>query len=326
MKPAQLALLRDSRLSDAARILGFHLSGLEGEQEVSHDSLAALLYGTPNTDTVGRHLRQLIVHGYVEKVKEGGRGHSPVYRWVGIPRENTRPIEIARENSSPIETKPANNHGLSADLGGGYMGGESPPPPPSPPVRAREDVENSGEVPQQAPRPARFDELRDWLGLDADAADAFAPTASSATWAAAILGKYGPNGTQEHSWNGTPTERRPKVIAEALRDYTANGARPFKANLFDGYVRQARDGPPRIAPGSEAARVLSHSRDPTPGATRNGRGSLQPIAVPAGILANLERSALEKLGSEAPPDELDQEVHRRAAEWTKHHGQPAVHR
>lgn len=102
MTQQQLRLLNDSRLSDAARILGFYLSTLpEGPQEMKHDSLAVLLHGTPNADTVGRHLRQLVVHGYANKASGGGRG-SPRYEWREVS---------TRENSRADDALPAKIHG-----------------------------------------------------------------------------------------------------------------------------------------------------------------------------------------------------------------------
>lgn len=99
MTPSQIRLLADARLSDAARVLGLHLSLLgEGDHELAHDALAALLHGTPNGDTVGRHMRQLIVHGYVKRTSKGGSG-SPRYEWS------------ARENSRGEASLPAKIHG-----------------------------------------------------------------------------------------------------------------------------------------------------------------------------------------------------------------------
>lgn len=82
MTKQQMRLLNDSALSDAARILGFYLSTLPaGPQVMKHKELAVLLHNTPNAATVGRHLRQLEVHGYATVSSEGGKG-SPVYEWV----------------------------------------------------------------------------------------------------------------------------------------------------------------------------------------------------------------------------------------------------
>lgn len=98
LDPRRLELLRDARLSDSARILGLHLSMLgEGEHEMSFDELAALLHGTPQTETVGKHMRQLCVFGYAERTSAGGRG-SPRYRWVP---ELSGPKKIGLEQSMP---------------------------------------------------------------------------------------------------------------------------------------------------------------------------------------------------------------------------------
>lgn len=101
MTPGQIRLMNDSRLSDAARILGFYLSTLpDGPQEMKYAGLRVLLHNTPNQQTVGRHLSQLDVYGYAKLVSPGGKG-SPVYEWVADSgAENS--IAEAEDSSLPV--------------------------------------------------------------------------------------------------------------------------------------------------------------------------------------------------------------------------------
>lgn len=132
MTPEQIALLSDARLSDAARVLGLYVSSLpEGPHELSHDQLAALIHGTPNADTVGRHMRQLAVHGYVERTSPGGKG-SPRYQWS------------ARENSREDKPMPAKIHGETPVVVGEEVD-TNPLNPPSLSVRALQAIDAAGE-------------------------------------------------------------------------------------------------------------------------------------------------------------------------------------
>lgn len=323
---------------DAARVVIYYASLGDGEHPYEFDALSELL-----EEAGERRIRKALQRaercGYLVR-RKGGRNTD---RFIVSPAPNAAesvdnshslsPALSAAETFSPAQRaghtglSPAQCAAESTPMGGGYMGGVKPPSSSSSKARAREDVENSHPVPQPEPEPARLEDLREWLGPDADAADALLPIAGSTTWAAAIIGKYGPSGTQEHAWGDIPEPRRPQIVAEALRDYAANGARPFRAKLFDGYVRSAREGPPRIAPGSEAASILANPRDPTPGAYRTTRssgfataGSALSSVVPPRVLERIRDSAREKLGEGAGHAELEQEVQRLTGEWDRHHG------
>ena len=96
MRPDQIALLQDTRLSDQARIIGLYLSEhCAGEEpvELPSDEISMLLNGIPVAETVRRHIRHLLVAGYVEK-SPGGRGHSDSYRWIA-------PQECGAKNLDP---------------------------------------------------------------------------------------------------------------------------------------------------------------------------------------------------------------------------------
>lgn len=99
MTPGQMRLMKDSRLSDAARILGFYLSTLPaGPHEMKHQCLRVMLHNAPNSQTVGRHLNQLALFDYARLVSSGGKG-SPVYEWIA---------DSAAENSEADEVLPVN--------------------------------------------------------------------------------------------------------------------------------------------------------------------------------------------------------------------------
>lgn len=83
MRADQRRLLVDSRLTDQARIMGLYFSerAVGEPAEVSHDELATVLHDAPGEETIRRHLRFLVLFGYVEK-SAGGRGHSDKYLWI----------------------------------------------------------------------------------------------------------------------------------------------------------------------------------------------------------------------------------------------------
>lgn len=333
------AALMDTELNlsmGARLLLLFVVEQGEGEHELAYATLQRFLQ-VRSAKTLRTIISEAEASGWLSVDRRGGNGRHPRFT-CRVPNSGALPENRVEKNGTLQNDRvpnfdtlqpssPPKFTTLQPEMGGGYMGGVNPSPSPSSKARAREDVENSGSVPQPEPEPARLADLRDWLGPDADAADALLPIAGSTTWAAAIIGKYGPNGTQEHAWGDIPEPRRPQIVAEALRDYAANGARPFRAKLFDGYVRSAREGPPRIAPGSEAASILANPRDPTPGAYRTTRssgfataGSALSSVVPPRVLERIRDSAREKLGAGADHAELEQEVQRLTSEWDRHHG------
>lgn len=109
-------------------------------------------------------------------------------------------------------------------------------PSPSPPTRAHV-------------REAAIERLRDYLGEHAGAVDRFAIAADhSATWATAILGLYGPAGTDTQVWQRSPPEDRPALLARALDRY-AGESQPYHGKLFrrileDVVHEQHHDGTP----------------------------------------------------------------------------------
>src|SRR5690606_30034571 len=78
--------------------------------------------------------------------------------------------------------------------------------------------------------------LRAYLGEHADAVDRFAASAEhSPTWPAAILGLYGPEGTDPTIWQRSPPEVRPALLARALDRY-AGESRPYHGKLFRRFL------------------------------------------------------------------------------------------
>lgn len=95
-------------------------------------------------------------------------------------------------------------------------------PPPSPPrERARESA---------------LDRLRSYLGPHADAVDRFAAAAEhSPTWASALYGLYGPDGTDPTIWQRSPPDDRPALLARALDRY-AGESRQYHGKLFRRFL------------------------------------------------------------------------------------------
>lgn len=221
MTEQQLQLLNDARLSDAARILGLYLSTLPaGPQELPHDRLAALLHGCPNADTVGRHLRQLDVFGYAQKVSNGGKG-SPRYEWLEVS---------ARENSRAEASLPAKIHGQKPTV----VEGEEEVIPPNPlsgfslDVRALQAISDAGDK-----LAGCRDALRDYLQARVPSARQYAYVQSVVSWLDNPGQVFqGPNGL------AIPQPERVKMLAIALNEMAASDERSYKAPVGD--VRNVR--------------------------------------------------------------------------------------
>ena len=82
-RPTVTDLIYDARLSESARIIGLHVAiEASGDEptEIPYDDFARILKEAPSVDTIARHVRQLVVHGYIER-RSGGRG-SPRFAWA----------------------------------------------------------------------------------------------------------------------------------------------------------------------------------------------------------------------------------------------------
>lgn len=125
------ALLKDSRLSDGARVIACWLDlqepGEDGYVPMAYASLAQLLHGIPSTETVGRHVRMLEALRWVER-RPGGRGQPDRFRLA--PEETTglngnlaptssRDLNLAPTSEPPLNTdSPHLEPGAIALMGG----------------------------------------------------------------------------------------------------------------------------------------------------------------------------------------------------------------
>lgn len=117
IRKADLArILQDSRVRDPARLIAIHIATLgDGFHELSSGELAVHLHGTPSMDTVGRHLRQLLLLGYIER-RTGGRGHSDAYRFRSAKSTELNEDRSAKNtelNGDRESLSPPPNAGLS---------------------------------------------------------------------------------------------------------------------------------------------------------------------------------------------------------------------
>ena len=269
-------IVTDPRLTpEAVRVVLYvrSLGPVGQERAVSGEALSILLHG--GEKPIRAAIARAVHCGYLGS-KHGGRaGHKLTF--VGAP-VNASPQggiteEPKPEMTPPGEDLPGNDSprgGIPAPMGGGYMGGETPPinQPTNHPAGGRTN----------GPRPAELGGLREYLGEYAAAADVFAASAEHrGSWPAALLGKYGPNGTQQMFWRGVEPARQPAVVADALLNYASDrGGTPFDARLFEAFLRRARDGPPEkpargradVHPKSDSARIMERAADPSPGSNR----------------------------------------------------------
>lgn len=218
MEPRQLELMRDARLSDSARILGLHLSMLgEGEHEMSFDQLATLLHGSPQTETVGKHMRQLCIFGYAERTSAGGRG-SPRYRWVAkisAPKIIGPEQSLPRKNSAQSPTVVVDE----ADV--------KQIPPIVPPLDERtENALNQHGKKLEGCRGA----LRDYLRANVPTPTRrYAYVHTIATW----LDGGDPNVWRLADGSGLPPPERPAMLAAALNELAAGDEAKMKRPAGD---------------------------------------------------------------------------------------------
>lgn len=135
---------------------------------------------------------------------------------------------------------------------------------------------DAGERATALPADTDIARLRLYLGEHAPAVEMMLQSAEHPpNWISAVLGKFGPTGTQAQVWTGIPSERRPAVIATVLMEY-ATGGKQFENRHFDGYMRKAttneRNGnqsggprietpsPPRAATGTDGTYRDSRGR------------------------------------------------------------------
>ena len=212
-----MELLRDARLSDAARILGLHLSMLgEGDHELSFDALAAIVHGTPQTETIGKHMRQLTVHGYAERTSGGGRG-SPRYRW----HESSAPKKIGPEQSLP--------RNFSAQSDTVVVDDEDKQIPPIVPPKLDDRTEKA--LDQHAGKLTGCrGALRDYLTANVPTPTRrYAYVHTIATW----LDGGDPNVWRLADGSGLPPPERPALLATALNELAAGDEKMMKRPIGD---------------------------------------------------------------------------------------------
>src|SRR5690606_20168317 len=142
-------------------------------------------------------------------------------------------------------------------------------------IKDKERYTPSSSLPRPHTREA-LGRLKSYLGEHADAVDRFASSAEhSPTWPAAILGLYGPEGTDPTIWQRLPPDVRPALLARALDRYAGEGRR-YHGKLFRRFLEDVIHDHC-----SEDHRADDHRRGPA----ANGRGAAagaRPVALGAG--------------------------------------------
>lgn len=247
------AILADNRLSEEARIIGLWISTAEADDEgwveVRFDQLRGILYGFPSDDTIRKHMRMLRGSGWAER-NAGGKGRGDLYRIIDPHRSGSK--DRPASNPGLTEDRPATEQSLRGDRPDSEQSLRGP-------ISHQSSSISHPSAPARAPEADR-DGLRAYLDAHADVVDRFDRSAEHpTTWASAVLGSYGPSGTQLRHFEGIDEGDRAETLAAALDDY-AGGERPFATKLFRGYLRD------------EIRRRKSGERDPPRRPSSNGSG------------------------------------------------------
>lgn len=126
--------------------------------------------------------------------------------------------------------------GLQEGLDEPYGNGSGNPDP-------EPDPEPEPEPEGTTARPRGADRLAEFLGDHAPVVDAFHATfgADKPTWALAVWGHYGPQGTKQEVWQDVPQLDRPTLLAAAMWSYIGD-AGEYDNRLFRRYLdRQVRE-------------------------------------------------------------------------------------
>lgn len=241
MTPEQLArLATDARMTpDAVRVVLYldSLGPADEERTIKGEDLSILLQGGE------KPIRAAIARaehcGYLTHRLGGRAGHKLTLTGAG---------NDAPQGGNPeTEPRPQGRHlENDAPQGGNSVGNDSPRGGNSPHTRAV--VPTTDPSPPSSPPPsharpanAEVDRLRQHLGEHAAAAEMMVTSAAHPpSWIAAVLGKYGPSGTQRRIYTGIPPDRQPAVLATALMEYATSGE-IFRNQLFDGFLRKAAE-------------------------------------------------------------------------------------
>jgi hypothetical protein len=253
MTPEELALLRDSRLSPAARVCGLYIAGHQDEWvEVSRDDYRRLLCGA-GRERVYKALGELELWGYVDR-RVGGKGHSDSFRFSG---RKTVPLKDTGREIVPLNPDSGSK---SLSLNGASSSPASSPSPAG--VRTREtDVADDPALAQ----------LRAALAPHDPPIDRLRRTTGSTEWAASIWDWYRPateadaGGTKVRDLEDLTPAEAMEVVAMAIADYASKGHR-WDGRLFRGFVRaaakEARKA--KLSREHEAAEVTAAAKTATP--------------------------------------------------------------
>lgn len=237
---------------DAVRVALYFAAQGEGAHPYDAETFSLLLGGEAGDKRIRKALRRAEGRGYLTRQK-GGR-HSDRFTFCPPIRagENLYPPPGGGEkNLSPA---PGDSENASSRPLGAVKGAASSTTDTSPSTVQSTTRERTPET--------DLARLRIHLGEFGEAADLMCDAAEhSPTWAAAIYGKFGPNGTrvQLFKMQGIPPERWPAVLADAMTDW-ANDGKPYDNRHFEGYVRKAAINEQRThggGTGGEAGRNTS---------------------------------------------------------------------
>jgi hypothetical protein len=213
-----LAVIEDTRLSPYACRIVLHVASLgDGPHEVSHREFARLLQN-PGEKAL-RAAIQDAVDLYLDRAP-GGRNHHDRYTFRSAPGATLKDRAAPRATLSDDRSAPG------ATLNRASSTPTDLSPSPSPTARV-------------LPPDTDVARMRAYLGEHARALDMMLETdGHPPTWIAALMGKYGPSGTQERIYAGIPPGRQPAVLATAMMEYAG---KVFENRHFDGFMRKAVD-------------------------------------------------------------------------------------
>jgi len=241
-----LAMIADTRLSEAARILGLAImladADEDGYSELSRDDLRTVLSTAQSDDSIRRFLRELENAKWVES-KAGGRGHANRYRIIG-PHEYG-PIGSLR--SALVHTL-SDSFGSGADLSvtygrtrahpkrpvGGTVGGEEVgrskeevPPSVSPPA---ELSDKAAELLEGGDLEGCRGALSDYLRLRVPPDRQYPYIQTVRTW---IQGGADASVFRRPTGGSVPLDQRTGVVAEAVNELAAGIESKMKRPVGD---------------------------------------------------------------------------------------------
>jgi len=242
-------------------------------------------------DTVRHALRSLIREGVVIVVREATFSEPAVYRLQKDPhrwgRFSTHSVMthvqvddsqgVGQESHTPVGLESHTPVGQESHTQGGQVLENSSTYAPLKIMKDNERYTTSASTSSRArAREEALDRLRAYLGDHAGAVDRFAASAEhSPTWPAAILGLYGPQGTDPTIWQRSAPEVRPALLARALDRY-AGESRPYHGRLFRRFLEAVIDEHTRNDraaagdSGRPAAQVRATTNGTRPGVQHTG--------------------------------------------------------